>query len=280
MLARRTPNSANSNLTVRDALLGKELGLEVNATTTFGDLKWLVQSVQASSGVRVIPTHFQVLSLDGVELDDLSLVLDVMPPHPRSSNLIAVEPRVTELLSFFLSSVCDLSRPPPGESCGGGGYSEEAQFAMDGDDESSPAERQSSSGRSSRSCSSPPDAQWPPSPSLGYSKAAPSAWMVRKHDLAKSLEQLTIKVSESKEGVSERFMALISGQPTPLQPGFGSLPSPTLSFQDPSGAGSGSAPLRPAQGGAPWPERLTTCRGRRLRPWRARWRRGSAGPHP
>ena len=46
---------------MRDALLGKELGLEVNATTTCGDLKWLVQSVQASSGGRVIPTHFQVL---------------------------------------------------------------------------------------------------------------------------------------------------------------------------------------------------------------------------
>ena len=83
-----------------------------------------------------------------------------------------------------------------------------------------------------------------------------------------------MQVSESKEDVSERFMALISGQPTPLQPAFGSFPSPTLSFQDggsqPVGAESGEEAAALESSMAPW-----LCGSSSLHP-----RTGNRNPKP
>jgi len=247
--------STNANVRVRDALLGEELPVEVSAATTCGDLKALVQSVQASQGARVIPAHFQVLSLDGAELDDSARVFEVLAGGRAGAATLAVEPRVPELMSFFLCSVCDLSRAPAGAD-----EAEPPQFAMD------PASSSSSSGgheaheashSSPSSCTSPPPDMplWPSPPlplepghgSLGSTGSAgappsqpPSAWTLRKHDLARSLEQLTIKVSESKQDVSERVMALLSGQLTP-SPLCGDASSASPSADD-SGRRNSAAP--------------------------------------
>jgi len=97
----------SSTVEVRDVLLGVSFEVQAGRLSTVKELKHQIQCVQGRSGYRIIPSHAQQISIDGYELQDGALVCDNVDAY----SVVCVEPRVTELFSFFLSSVSSLHSP-------------------------------------------------------------------------------------------------------------------------------------------------------------------------
>jgi len=104
-----SPTQSTQQVTILDALLGRELVFHVNQSHTVEYLKTRIQSRQGQDGLRIIPAHIQLLSFQGQECQDEETVWSMLggmaPP------LFVVEPRVNELVSFFLASVSNLAGP-------------------------------------------------------------------------------------------------------------------------------------------------------------------------
>ena len=77
-------------------------------------MKSRIQSAQAQSGLRLLPIHMLQVTIEGKEYPDDALVLEVMKGEGFQS-IITIEPRVPELVSFFLSSVSDLRDQDPSQ---------------------------------------------------------------------------------------------------------------------------------------------------------------------
>mmetsp|Transcript_42891 Transcript_42891/g.87715 ORF Transcript_42891/g.87715 Transcript_42891/m.87715 type:complete len:779 (+) Transcript_42891:522-2858(+) len=103
--------SPEHEIQVWDALLEQKVSVTVSSSTSFEELKNQIQSAQGRAGLRIIPSHNQVITLAGKSTSDASLVLDVLQSRaPRSHAFgLVVEPLVSELFSFFLASVSNLN---------------------------------------------------------------------------------------------------------------------------------------------------------------------------
>lgn len=102
-------------VTIYDALLKKTLGpFNINQSHTIEYLKTRIQSRQGQERLRIIPAHIQLLSFKGTECNDLDKVWTVMGQGWYIGEAVLVlEPRVNELVSFFLASVSNLVGPEP-----------------------------------------------------------------------------------------------------------------------------------------------------------------------
>jgi hypothetical protein len=65
-----SPAQTTQQVTILDALLGRELVFHVNASHTVEYLKTRIQSRQGQDGLRIIPAHIQRLSFQGQECQD------------------------------------------------------------------------------------------------------------------------------------------------------------------------------------------------------------------
>jgi len=65
-------------VTIVDALLGRDLVFNINQSHTVQYLKSRIQSRQGQEGLRIIPAHIQLLTCNGRECYDL----DQVPPPP------------------------------------------------------------------------------------------------------------------------------------------------------------------------------------------------------
>ena len=92
-------------MNVEDLLLGKTLRVKTFFTSTFDSLRHKIQAAQIKHGLRLLPTHMQRLTVGGVEYPGNAAVHDVLR---NGYSVVLVEPRVSELVSFFLAGVCDL----------------------------------------------------------------------------------------------------------------------------------------------------------------------------
>lgn len=97
-------------VTILDDLLGRELVINVNQSHTVNYLKTRIQSRQGQDGLRIIPAHIQRLTFQGQECHDEDTVCSIMRGS-MAPPLFVVEPRVNELVSFFLASVSNLAGP-------------------------------------------------------------------------------------------------------------------------------------------------------------------------
>lgn len=108
---------AQQEVAVLDRLQGqeRELWVKVDPTHTVEYLKTRIQSRQGQEGRRIIPAHIQVLIFDGRERDDNEMVWDILSGREggHAKAVFMVEPRVNELVSWFLASVSDFS----GQQC-------------------------------------------------------------------------------------------------------------------------------------------------------------------
>jgi hypothetical protein len=101
-------SSAFINVLVRDHLLEQNMRIRVFGSTTFESVRSRIQSAHIERGLRLLPSNFQKLTIGGVEYDDNSNLFEVLRGLEGDTPTIVVEPRVPELVSFFLSGVCDL----------------------------------------------------------------------------------------------------------------------------------------------------------------------------
>jgi len=108
-----TPQSVEHEVEVFDALLEYPITLSINASSTMKDLKLQIQAAQGQAGLRIIPSHVQVLTVSGQSSwEDDKLVVDALKIDAGAScstPTIVVEPLVTEMISFFLASVNNLN---------------------------------------------------------------------------------------------------------------------------------------------------------------------------
>lgn len=96
-------------VSVVDKLLGRHFVFNITSTHTFESLKTRIQSRQGQEGLRIIPAHIQCLTYKGVECPDTDEVWAVVGKSHFDGALLELEPRVNELVSFFLASVSNLS---------------------------------------------------------------------------------------------------------------------------------------------------------------------------
>ena len=113
MFASPTKNDF-TQVNVLDSLIGKCLKIRISSSTTVLVMKYRIQSAQAQSGLRLLPIHMLQVTIEGKEYPDDALVLEVMKGEGLQS-IITIEPRVPELVSFFLSSVSDLRDQDPSQ---------------------------------------------------------------------------------------------------------------------------------------------------------------------
>jgi len=106
-LERLMQESVHIQVKVKDLLLDRMLRVECRPDSTFLELKERIQSYQGHNRLRIIPSHIQQISFNGEECADEMKVRDFVRAQPNVC--LALEPRVTELVSFFLASVTDMS---------------------------------------------------------------------------------------------------------------------------------------------------------------------------
>lgn len=96
-------------VTIYDRLQLCNFVVNVTHTHTVEYLKTRIQSKQGSDGLGIIPAHIQVLYFNGRQCQDDETVWSILSELPHQDAWFVVEPRVNELVSFFLASVSDLS---------------------------------------------------------------------------------------------------------------------------------------------------------------------------
>ena len=105
------PQQTGGQVTVLDALIGCELAISLPASSTVGQLKTRIQSRQGQNGLRIIPAHVQRLTFRGEECHDTDMAWVLVGSADAEVPPFVLEPRVNELVSFFLSSVSNLAGP-------------------------------------------------------------------------------------------------------------------------------------------------------------------------
>mmetsp|Transcript_119538 Transcript_119538/g.178581 ORF Transcript_119538/g.178581 Transcript_119538/m.178581 type:complete len:808 (+) Transcript_119538:625-3048(+) len=114
--ASTTADAAEHELQVHDALLETSISVLIRSSTTFTELRDQIQAAQGRAGLRIIPSHVQVITMDGKsDWSDSCRVLEVLEREKKrgASAELVVEPLVTELISFFLASVNNLAATGP-----------------------------------------------------------------------------------------------------------------------------------------------------------------------
>jgi len=170
-------------VTIVDALLGRDLVFNINQSHTVQYLKSRIQSRQGQEGLRIIPAHIQLLTCNGRECYDLDQVWTVIQNSYLEDAELVVEPRVNELVSFFLASVSNLAGPgrspkpehqlSPTTSCADASFAHPPHFSLQGEgnifemdvDEEDTIGRTPSTPSSPRSVASP---AVPLSPSVSF----------------------------------------------------------------------------------------------------------------